>query len=307
MIIYSLVIPVYNSVESLTELVSRIAQVFENSIKQPYEIIFIDDASTNKRTWPLIEELVKKHSHIKGVQLMRNFGKNGALMAGFEEVKGLYVITLDDDLQHRPEDIPNLIREKEHDIVIGMFGNKEHSFFKKTVSRLNGWFEKKLIHKPAHIKSGPYRLLKAEVVKAMLNIRTPYPSIPALMYYVSRDVVNVEVQHDRRTYNKSEFTLGKMWKTFSNLLINNSSFLLKVIAFIGITISLLSFILGIYFIIKKLTVGTSVQGWASLMVTLLFIGGLILFSLGVVGEYLLRIINGIERKPSYLIRKKISK
>ncbi|HEY8399731.1 MAG TPA: glycosyltransferase family 2 protein [Cytophagaceae bacterium] len=302
--LFSIVIPVYNSTSSLTELVDRIDKVF-SQLDAAYEIIFVDDGSSNKATWPVIEKLAMQKPSVKGVQLTRNFGKPGALMCGLEQAAGDYIITMDDDLQHLPEDLPALIAKKEHDIVIAYFKDKKHSFQKQVFSKINSWFEEKLIGKPAHIKSGPFRLLKREIVANMLSVKTAYPSISALMYFVSKDVVMAEVSHGERKFDKSGFTFKKMLGTFSNLLINNSSFLLQVMAGMGIGISTLSFIMAIAFLIKKLTVGTTVAGWASLMIVILFIGGLILFSLGVVGEYLIRIINGVENKPSYLIRKKV--
>jgi hypothetical protein len=128
--------------------------------------------------------------------------------------------------------------------------------------------------------------------------------VPALLFFVTRDIVMVDVNHGKRLYNESGFTIGKMYKTFSSLLFNNSSFLLQVIASTGISISFLSFLAAMFFLIKKLTVGIAVPGWTSLMMLTLFIGGLILFSVGVLGEYLIRIINAIENKPAYLVRKR---
>jgi glycosyltransferase involved in cell wall biosynthesis len=303
-ILYSIVIPVYNSTQSLRELAGRIDMVFKTRIKDSYEIIFVDDASPDKETWKMLELLSKEYENVRCVQLMRNFGKQGAMMCGFMEMQGRYIVTMDDDLQHLPEDIPLLISRKDHDIVIGKFSDKKHSITKKIYSSLNSWFEEKLIGKPKHITNTPFKLIKREVVEVIRNIRTSHPYVPALLFFASRDVVMVEVNHGARAYNSSGFTFGKMYRTFSNMLFNNSSFLLQLIAVMGVSISLLSFIFGGYFLVKKLAIGIAVPGWASLMVALLFIGGLILFSLGVVGEYLIRIINGIESKPAYLVRKK---
>jgi glycosyltransferase involved in cell wall biosynthesis len=302
---YSIVIPVYNSTQSLLEIAGRIEAVFRDRIKDSYEIIFVDDASPNKETWKVLEQLSKQHANIRSIQLMRNFGKQGAMMCGFLEVKGSYVITMDDDLQHFPEDITGLIKFKDHDIVIGKFSSKKHSISKRIYSSLNSWFEEKLIGKPKHITNTPFKLIKAEVIEVIKNIKTSHPYVPALLFFATRDVVMAEVNHGARAYDNSGFTFRKMYRTFSNMLFNNSSFLLQLIAVMGVSISLLSFIFGAYFLIKKLAVGIAVPGWASLMVVLLFIGGLILFSVGVVGEYLIRIINGIENKPAYLVRKKI--
>ncbi len=301
---YSVVIPVYNSTSSLPELVHRIHQVFLSDVKDTYEIILVDDGSTNDETWKQIEFLVKEYSQVRAYQLMRNFGKNAALLCGMESSKGNYVIMLDDDLQHQPEDIPTFLAQKEHDVVIGAFLNKECSLVKKVTSEINGWFEVQLLGKPRLIKSSPFRMVTKQVVQAMLAMKTSYPSIPAMMYSVTRDVVNVRVTHSARVHGESGYTMVKMGATLSNMIINNSSLLLRIVAGAGMIIALLSLSMAFFFVSKKILKGTLVPGWASLMVAILFLGGLTLLSIGILGEYLVRIINGVERKPSYVVRKK---
>jgi len=300
---YSVVIPVYNTTHSLKELVARIEKVFMDEIKDSYEIIFIDDCSTNTETWPTLVELKRNHPQVNVIQLMRNFGKAGAVLCGLNQASGKYTITMDDDLQHRPEDIVHLIDNEEHDVVIGTFAQKKHSWFKKIGSNIVNWFDYKLLGKPKHIRNSPFKLINSGVVEAMKAIKTPYPFISGLIFYTTKDIIMTEVSHDSRKFEKSNFSFRKRMKQFSNLLINNSSFLLQVIASIGIIMSFISFLLGFYYVIKKVTVGTAVSGWTSMIVILLIIGGLMLFSIGVVGEYLIRIINGVEHKPPYVIRK----
>jgi glycosyltransferase involved in cell wall biosynthesis len=303
-ITYSVVVPVFNSSHSLGELRDRIEAVFKNEMKETYELIFIDDGSENDLTWPVLTDLSGKHKEVRSIRLMRNFGKQGALICGFSHAKGRYIITMDDDLQHYPEDIPALAACNTHDVVIGRFNKKEHSLSKKIFSRINNWFEHILLGKPRHIRNSPFKLIKAEVVKAFLQIKTPNPSVSALLFYVTKDVKNVTVRHAKRPYDQSGFTLRKMFQTFANMLFNNSSFLLKFIAYVGISISFMSFLLALMYFIKKITIGIPVPGYASLVTATLFIGGLILFSIGIVGEYLIRIINGVEQKPAYIIREK---
>jgi glycosyltransferase involved in cell wall biosynthesis len=301
---YSIIIPVFNSSDSVKEITSRLQAVFSHSVKDSYEIIFIDDASHNKETWTVLQTLSSTNKEVRAVQLMRNFGKQSAMMCGFQEAKGKYIITMDDDLQHFPEDIPSLIAQDEHDIVIGNFLKKNHGLYKRMLSSINSWFEEKLIGKPKNIRNTPFKLIKAEVIDQIKDIRSPYPYVPALLFFATKDIVMVDVNHGKRLYNDSGFTIGKMYKTFSNLLFNNSSFLLQIIASAGMSISSLSFLGGLFYLIKKVTVGIAVPGWTSLMIVTLFIGGLILFSIGVLGEYLIRIINAIENRPAYLVRKR---
>ncbi len=300
---YSVVIPVYNSTTSLVELVERLDNVFGNIVHETYEVILVDDGSPNPETWPTMKCLADKYNHVKIVQLMRNFGKPGAVMCGFEQAQGDYIFTLDDDLQHFPEDIPKFIERKEHDVVMGAFATKQHSWFKKLTSSTKGWFDYKLLGKPSHIQMGPFRLYKSAIVKSMLRIKTPYPIISSLILHTTRDIATVNVEHGTRKFGDSNYSFSKGLQTFSNLLINNSAFLPRIITIIGISVSVISLVLSIFYIFRSLIFDISVPGWTSLILVVLIANGLILFSVGVTGEYLTRIIAGIESRPAYIIRK----
>jgi dolichol-phosphate mannosyltransferase/undecaprenyl-phosphate 4-deoxy-4-formamido-L-arabinose transferase len=302
-ITYSAVIPVYNSTDSLVELCDRLCAVFSNVVRTTYEIILVDDASPNPNTWKTVERLTGRYDEVIGVQLMRNFGKAGAILCGFERAKGKYIFTLDDDMQHFPEDIPKFIENQHHDVVMGAYVQKRHSFSKRLTSQIKGWFDWKLAGKPFHLQSNPFRLYRSEVVKSMLRMTTPHPFISAMMYYTTQDIVTVDIAHGKRMGAPSSFNMVKRIKSFTNLLFNHSSFLLQVISIGGVSVSAVSLILGIYYILKNFVIGIPVPGWTSLMVVTLFTNGLLLFSVGVIGEYLIRIITGVERRPPYIIRK----
>ncbi len=300
---YSVVIPVYNTVQSLGELSERIDRVFKEQVRATYEIIFVNDGSPNVGTWPALLDVSQSNPNVRSIQLSRNFGQSAATLCGLHEATGEYIITMDDDLQHSPEDIPALVQERHHDIVIAHLAEKKHSWFKRVTSRIRSRFEQAIIGKPGHIRMSSFRCLDRVVVDGVRSMYSPYPFIPALMFYVSKDVVNVTVKHQPRTEGETGYSFIKMIRLFSNLIINNSSLLLRVMGYVGITISLVSLLLGVYFIWKKWALGISVAGWTSVIVSVLFTGGLLLFSVGVVGEYLIRIVQGVERKPLYIIKK----
>lgn len=299
---YSVVIPVYNSSESLKSIAARVDQVFKDQVAASYELIMIDDASPDPSTWHTLQGLSRDYPEVQCIQLMRNFGKHAAVLCGLERAKGEFIIVMDDDLQHRPEDIPLLIEERAHDLVLGFFSKKHHSFPRRTASVIMGWFESKLVGKPSYIVNSPFKLIRRDLLRAMLNIRTPYPIISSMLFFCTRDIVNVEVTHEARKYGKSGFTLRKMILAFSNLLINNSSYLLQVLSVTGFIVSLVSFLIAFVVIIKKLTVGIEVPGWTSIMLLIAIQGGLVLLSLGVIGEYLIRIVSSADKKPAYIIR-----
>jgi len=304
---YSVVVPVYNSSTSLVELAGRLDRVFREVVRESYEVVMVDDGSSNPDTWRTMEALAAGNQAVRCIQLSRNFGKAGAVLCGFSEARGRYVITMDDDLQHRPEDIPLLLSMKEHDVVIGSFADKRHGPVVRATSRIKGWFDRIIMGRPRGLKNSPYKLFKSEVIKAMLGIRTPYPFIPALMFYVTKDVVCVDVVHDARGHGKTGYTFTRRFRQFLRLLINNSALLLQSVAAIGFGMALVSVVYSIYLVYKRLHYSITVPGWTSLMVVVLITSGLVLFSLGVVGEYLIRIINGIEGRPPYVVRRRTEK
>lgn len=297
----SVVVPVYNSVESLPELTDRFAAVFAE-LGVAWELIFVDDHSPNAGTWPALEALAER-PEVVAVRLSRNFGKPGAVLAGFHQVRGTRVVTVDDDLQHRPEDLPALWAQRDHDVVIGGFPARKHGLFKRAVSGIKGRFDKLISGKPPHITITPYKLYQRHVVDSILaSSKTPYPFIGAAMLFATRDLVMVDVGHEERKYGRSGFTVAKMVKSFLNLLINHSSFLLQVVAVVGVAFSALSVLLAGYYLYRYFFVGIGVQGWTTLVLVMLFTNGLLLFSMGVVGEYLVRAINASEQKPAFLVR-----
>jgi dolichol-phosphate mannosyltransferase/undecaprenyl-phosphate 4-deoxy-4-formamido-L-arabinose transferase len=302
---YSVVIPCFDTVSSVEELARRIRRVFESVVGASYELIFVDDGSPNPQTWSTLQRLAKEDPSVRAIRLMRNFGQQAATICGLEASRGDFVFTMDDDLQHLPEDIPKLISGCDHDIVVAEFRSKKHSFFKRMTSRIKGFFDALLIGKPKHVQLSSFRMLSRPVVDGMLSIYSPHPFVPALMFSVSRDVVGVAATHGVRSEGKTTYTLGKMIGLFLNLLINNSSLLLRVIGHSGLLMSSLSFLYGGVIVYQKLVYDTQQVGWSSLIVTLLMVGGLLLFSVGVIGEYLIRIIHAVEKKPMFWVRTRI--
>jgi len=301
----SVVIPCYNSDRSLIELVESLRKVFTEIIKESFEIILVDDGSPLVETWPILLNLAKHHTEVHALQLTRNFGKPGALMCGYSESRGNWVAVMDDDLQHLPEDIPLLLEQRQHALVMGNFKSRQHPGWQKITSSIKSWLDYKLIGKPREIYLSPFHVIRRDTINAILAIKSPTPHIGALMMHVTRDVVMVDVSHQPRKYGKSNFTFSKRVRQFSNLLINNSSLLLRFVAWLGIGLSFLSMLYGGYLFVRWFLVDEIAAGWTSLMVATLMVGGILMLSLGVVGEYLLRIINGLENRPSFLVGRRV--
>jgi dolichol-phosphate mannosyltransferase/undecaprenyl-phosphate 4-deoxy-4-formamido-L-arabinose transferase len=300
----SIVIPVYDS-RVLEEIAERIEAVFAK-LPEEHEIIFVDDFSPNPDVWPALVRITQKNRSVKAVQLTRNFGQHAATLCGLEESRGDYVITMDDDLQHSPEDIPRLLDLRDHDVVIAQLKNKQHSLFKRVTSRIKGLFDQIIIGKPGNINLSSFRMLSRVVVDGMLAAHSSHPFIPALIFHISKDVVGVEVEHHKRKAGRSGYNFVKLFRLFNDLIINNSSLVLRLVGHLGILFACISFIMVLVVMYKKLALGIQIQGWASLFAAIMLVGGLLLFGLGVVGEYLIRIIESSETRPSFFIRRRVA-
>ena len=191
--VYSVVVPVYNSEKSLEELCSRIHNVF-NKLGYNYEIILVDDSSKDN-SWGVLQSLRKENKNIKIIQLMRNFGQHNALMCGFHHIKGHFVITMDDDLQNPPEEIPKLIDRinEGYDAVIGALKVKQDTFLKKSASLFIRYLINKIFDKPKNIKLSSFRIITASLAEQIRAMKTPYPFIGGMILTITRNIANVSV------------------------------------------------------------------------------------------------------------------
>ncbi|EHQ35440.1 glycosyltransferase family 2 protein [Methanoplanus limicola] len=301
---YSIVIPVYNSSQTLNELIEEIKLVFKK-LNSAYEIIMVDDCS-NDNCWERMKELHKKDNNIKIIHLIKNFGQHNATLCGFNHCNGKYVITIDDDLQHPPEEILKLIEKiKEGYLVVyGKYKSKNENLLRDFLSRK---FQK-IIHEilllPDDIFLSSFAIYHSNVVKNMIKIKSSYPFILGLMAKSApvNKIANVKVLHNERKAGNSNYTIIKYFKYSLNLIINYSSLPLTIIAIIGSLVSFLSLSYGSMIIIKSLTDSSyGIIGWNSLMVAVTFLGGMTLLSLGIVGEYLRRILTEVSYGQQYAI------
>jgi len=301
--LYSIIIPVYGSSNSLVEIAERTKAVFTSLPERHCELIFVNDYSPNPQTETTLQHLIATEKNITIITFSKNFGQQAATLCGIHYAKGDFIITMDDDLQHNPEDIPRLIEREEHDVVFAAFQKKRHPFLQRLASRIKGYFDHMILDKPKHLQLTSFRLINRRIAKELINYQTSYPFIPAMLFRITSDVVNVVVQHHDRFDENSQYTLWKMVKLFSNLIINNSFVMLKLLGIIGIGGFLISLLLSLYLIVQYFYQGFRVSGWASLMLAVVFLGGLILFGVGVIGEYLLRILANLEHNRMYSIKR----
>lgn len=300
--LYSVVVPVYRSVESLRPLCQGIVTQLSQIVEQPgeFEIILVDDSGKGFRSWQEIVTICDTMPQVRGLRLSKNRGQQIATLAGMSSASGKWIITMDDDLQHDPGDLSKMLSYKQHDVVVGLLQNKKHSWFKRLTSRIKGKFDHIVLGKPKDMQLSSFRVFKRYVVDAMLQTATLAPFIPALFFSVSDDVVNVPVSHHPRNYGQTGYSFRKMVQLFSNLIINNSSLLLKGVGFLGLSMSLLSLGFACYVLLRSLAGTVSAPGWSSVMIMILLLGGVTLFSIGITGEYLIRIISVVERRQMWV-------
>lgn len=296
---YSVVVPIHNSGPQLEELIHRLTLVFLETIKKSYEIILIDDGSSNPETLALLDRLAKL-PEILVVNLTKNFGKPGAIMCGLTQSRGEWIVTIDDDLQQLPEDIPKLIEFQDHALVTATHKKKQHSLVTRFTSYIKQKFDQNILG--YKVSLSPLKLIQRHVVDGMLTISTNRPFIPALIRQVTSDIIAIETTHEKTVYHKSRYSLKKRWGQFLNLLIGNSAFMMKAFAIIGFTLAAFSFTFAIVIITRKI-LGYQIQaGWASTMVAILFVGGVNLAAIGISGQYFIRILDISSKKPAFIVR-----
>ena len=301
----SVVIPCYNSAKSLAELNTRL----NNSLKLlnvAYEIIYINDQSKDQ-TLVELKKIAHNDVNVKVIDLMFNVGQFRALYCGFEVAIGKYIVTIDDDLQHPPEEIAKLYdiikNNEEVDAIFGKYGEKKHSSFRNFGSMLIKLVNEKIYGKPKNLTMSAFRIMRQELVETILSHKTISPVLGAVILKSTNRIINVEVEHHRRKHGESNYTLLKLIKTTLDNILNFSSLPLQTISIIGITVSFISFLFSMFYFVRYFFTDAGVPGWTSIMVLLNFYAGLILISLGLIGEYLIRILMEVNGTPKYKIRK----
>lgn len=309
MIKYSVVVPVYNSEPTLEELYTRVKSVFENTLNETFEMVLVDDSS-HDNSFAKMAELSERDSRIVSVQLSQNFGQHNAILCGFSHAKGEYIITIDDDLQHPPEEIPKLIaameENKNMDVIIGKYETKKHSLIRNIGSRVINGIARHTNEKTSHLDMTSFRLIKRFVIDYLLEIDIRTPRIGYLITAITDKIMNVTVQHDERKYGRSQYTFKRLVKDFKVEVLSNTMLPLVIVRNIGIAVFFASIVLAIIYLIRYFASDIDVEGWTTLVILLLLFFGVTLFSIGIIGEYLMRILGEAKKTPNYFERKRIN-
>ena len=298
---YSVIIPVFNSEQSLPELTQRIISTFK-TISPDFEIIFVDDFSQDN-SWNVLLNL--KNENPKGIKLFRlgkNFGQHNATICGFHQAKGKFVITMDDDLQQAPEDIPVLIGKMHAtgaNIVYGI-ANENHPLYRKVGSSA---YKKSAKHLHGSFGNGSsFRLVEHSLIEKVKQHEQQFNFIDEILHWYTNFIECVKVSHAPRKFGKSAYSPQKLWSLANNNTLNYSNWPLKLMMYAGGLFSFIFTLTGIYFILKKVVFDVSVPGFTALIVSICFSASLMLLCFGILGYYLKNILTRLNQQPAYFIK-----
>ncbi len=306
----SFVIPCYRSSETLPGVVAEIEETMQKLPDYRHEIVLINDCSPDD-TFETIRRLCRENKRITGINLARNFGQHAALMAGFHHVSGDIVICLDDDGQTPACEADRLIRaiEEGADVAYARYAHKHHSGFRNFGSRVNELMTRVMLGKPKDLYVSSYFAARKFVVEEMLHYENSYPYVIGLVLRTTKNIVNVDVNHRDRQAGESGYTMKKLLALWFNGFTAFSVKPLRIATAAGVVCAVCGFLYGIYTIIKKIFIQPPglVTGFSALMSVIVFMGGMLMLMLGLVGEYMGRVYISMNSSPQFVIREVVGK
>ena len=296
----SIVIPVYNGQESLIPLINRLAKVLP-STADAYEVLLINDESQDN-SWELIQSLAKEFSWVQGVDLMKNYGQHNATLCGIRLAQFEVIITMDDDLQHPPEEIPILLSKfsEGHDVVYGVPKKLPHSWWRNFFSVFTKRIMSRTMGVPTIRNFSAFRIIKTDLRRAFSHIQGPDVILDVLLSWGTQNFSTVEVHENQRESGKSNYTLSKLIGYTLLVLTSFSTLPLRLANIIGFTFTILGIIGFIYVVAIFLSAG-SVPGFPFLASVILIFSGVQLFALGIIGEYLGHVFERTSGRTPYEI------
>ena len=302
MIEVSVIIPVYNEEQGLQSLFDRLYPALD-ALGRPYEIIFINDGSRDRSAMLLKEQFEARRDVTRVVLLKGNFGQHMAIMAGFEQVRGKYTVTLDADLQNPPEEIGKLLEKMDegYDYVGSIRKNRQDDLWRSIASRMMNRLRERITKIRMTDQGCMLRAYSRSIIDAINSAREINTFIPALAYTFASNPTEIEVEHEERTAGESKYSLYSLIRLNFDLMTGFSVVPLQVFSLSGILISLLSTLFVVYLAVRRLIVGPEVQGVFTLFGIVFFFIGIILFGIGILGEYVGRIYQEVRHRPRYLI------
>ena len=304
----SIVIGLYNSEKTIRAVLEEIDSVFSENQKYEYEVILVDDYSPDG-VYALVKELAKKEPRIKVIHLSQNAGQTNAVLEGYRYAEGDYIVEMDDDLQMPAEGILHMLDtlvEGNFDVAFAKYPEQKESAFRRFGSKVNNKMAEIMLGKPHDICVNSFFVMRKFVRDALVEYSNNYPYLYGIIFAVTKNVVNVEVEHRERTNGKSNYTFRKLLSLWLNGFLNFSVQPLRMAMHLGMGVTAISFIVAIGLIIQRILFSTKSMGWTSLMVTIIFFSGVQLMGIGILGEYIGRLYISSSGLPRTTVRETVN-
>jgi glycosyltransferase involved in cell wall biosynthesis len=302
----SVVIPVYRSANILPLLVQRLQETLDRMYPaaggERYQVILVNDCSPDE-TWARIGELSRDRPWLQGVNLRKNAGQHNSLLTGLRYARGRYVIMMDDDLQHDPADIPKIVASLKagNDVCYAKFKSKRHPLWKRLGSRFNGMIADRLLRKPKDLYLSPFKGIVKGVRDQMVRFVGPHVYLDGLILSSTSRVTMIELDHHERLDGRSGYSLAKSISLWLKMATSFSIEPLRIASFLGIFFSGFGFLAAVALVVQRFTLNAMPEGWSSLIVSVLILGGIQLLALGIIGEYVGRVLLHVNGTPQAVI------
>ena len=298
----TVVVPVFNAEESLHELVSRLRPVL-SGLSADYELVLVNDGSEDG-SWKTITDLANENGWIRGIDLMRNYGQQNAALCGIRMARHDIVVTLDDDLQHPPEEIPKLVQKltEGYDVVYGTPEKKQHGFWRRLASLTARRALRSAFGSDIVFSMSAYRAFRTKTRDAFERYHGPLVSIDVLLTWASTRLTSVKVRHDRRIFGESGYTVRKLFSVAMTMITGFSTVPLRFASLAGFAFTIFGFLVLVDVVVGYFISGGNLPGFAFLASIISIFAGVQLFALGVIGEYLAQMYFRTMDRPVYTIR-----
>lgn len=302
---YSIILPIYNEESCLKEVLGRICNTMEQ-LNEVYEVICIDDCSKDS-TWSIIQQVNSQNAAVKGIHFLRNFGHQIGVFAGIKHSKGQYIAILDADGQDPPELLPDMFKKcrEGFDVVYAVRRKRKENIFKRTAYALFYRFFRAIVPFEVPLDSGDFSVFSRPVADFISSRTEKRPFIRGLRSWHGGKQTAFEYERQRRLSGEPKYTLFKLVMLALNASISFSKVPLRLISISGMLMSVVAFLAGIGLIILRYTIGVNLIGWTSTAALIIFFGGINLFVLGIIGEYIGDIFDEVKNRPVFLVDYKL--
>jgi undecaprenyl-phosphate 4-deoxy-4-formamido-L-arabinose transferase len=298
----SVVVPVYKSEASLPELLRQLEQVLP-TIAREYEVLLVNDGSPDG-SWSVVADLMRRYPWVRGINLMRNYGQHNALLCGIRAANYDLLVTMDDDLQHPPEEISKLLAKlhEGYDVIYGKPRREEHSFWRWAASRATKIALQRVMGAYVAENVSAFRAFRTEIRNGFVHYHGPFVSIDVLLTWGANRFAAIDVEHCPRAVGKSNYTVGKLFRHALNMMTGFTVIPLQIASFTGFVFTAIGFLVFAFVIGRFFVQGGAVPGFPFLASIIAIFSGAQLFALGIIGEYLARIHFRVMDRPSYVVR-----